>query len=138
MANSDLRRLCDEHPRIASLLWRATLIDAAVTHEWLVNLAQRQALSRLAHLFCEMATRLDVVGLVEDGSCHVGLVQQDLSEAMGLSVVHINRTVQELRTRQLISFSQGKLTIHDWDGLARLGDFQPDYLHLRDAAVPVA
>ena len=137
LANSDLQRLCDEHPRIADLLWRTTLVDTAIAYEWLVNVAQRPALNRLAHLFCEMAARMDAVGQVEDGSCQLGLVQRDLGEATGLSLVHINRTVQDLRARGLISFSHGKLTIHDWEGLARLGDFQPDYLHLREPAVPV-
>ncbi len=134
MKNSDLRRLCEAHPRIASLLWRATLVDAAVSREWVVNMAQRPALSRVAHVFCEMVTRLDAVGLVKDGSCALALTQQDLSEAMGLSSVHINRTLQELRARGLLSFGQGRLTIHNWDELARVGDFRSDYLHMREPA----
>lgn len=134
MENSDLRRLCEAHPRIASLLWRTTLVDGAVSREWVVNMAQRPALGRVAHLFCEMMTRLNAVGLVEDGSCILGLTQQDLSEAMGLSSVHINRTLQELRARGLITFEQGRLTVHDWDGLARVGDFRSDYLHMREPA----
>lgn len=132
--NSDLRALCEAHPRIASLLWRATLVDGAVSREWVVNMAQRSALSRVAHVFCEMVTRLDAVGLVKDGSCALALTQQDLSEAMGLSTVHINRTLQELRARGLLTFGQGRLTVHDWDGLARVGDFRSDYLHMREPA----
>jgi CRP-like cAMP-binding protein len=77
--NSDLRRLCEEHPRIAALLWRTTLVDAAVACEWVVNAAQRQALSRVAHLFCEMMLRMDAVGLVEEGGCVLHLTQADLS-----------------------------------------------------------
>ena len=81
-----------------------------------------------------MMTRLDAVGLVEDRSCILALTQQDLSEATGLSSVHINRTLQELRARGLVTFGQSRLTVHDWDELARVGEFQADYLQLRQPA----
>ncbi len=132
MAHHHLRSFCERHPRLAAALWRSTLVDGAIYREWVVNMAQRSALSRVAHVFCEVVTRLDAVGLVENGSCVLGLTQQDLSEAMGLSTVDIDRTLQELRARGLISFEQGRLTVHDWDGLARVGDFRRDYLHMRE------
>ena len=136
MAHSDLRRFCERHPRLAAALWRSTLVDGAIYREWVVNMAQRPALNRLAHIFCEMMTRMEEAGLAAQGSCALPLTQEDLSEATGLSHVHVNRTLQDLRARGLISFEQGRLTIHDWDGLARLGEFQVDYLHLRSAAAP--
>ncbi len=134
MSHADLRRLCEAHPRLAAALWRITLTDAAVSTEWLVNVAQRQAPSRMAHLFCELMARMEVVGRAERGSCQLGLTQEDLSEAMGMSIVHVNRTLQELRGQGLLSFEKGRLTIHDWAGLVRLGEFNPDYLHLRRAS----
>ena len=134
MTHEDLRPFCERHPRLAAALWRATLVEGAISREWVVNVGQRDALSRLAHLFCEMMTRLDAVGLVEDRSCILALTQQDLSEATGLSSVHINRTLQELRARGLVTFGQSRLTVHDFDELARVGEFQADYLHLRQPA----
>ena len=133
LAHQDLRQLCAEHPRLAALLWRTTLVDAAIHREWVVNVGQRPAISRLAHLFCEMMARMEAAGLVQDGSCHLGLTQQHLSEATGLSPVHVNRTLQDLRARSLVSFGQGRLTIHDGTELERLAGFHPDYLHLPTA-----
>jgi len=129
MAHSDLRRLCHEHPRLGDALWRATLVEGAIAREWVVNVGQRHALSRLAHLFCEMMSRMEAADLVFDRTCLLALTQRDLKDATGLSVVHVNRTLQELRARNLISFGQGMLTIHDWDTLVRLADFRSDYLH---------
>lgn len=129
VAHQDLRRLCDQHPRLAALLWRTTLVDAAIYREWVVNLGQRQALARIAHVFCELMLRMEAVGLAQDGSCHLGLTQEDLSQATGLSLVHVNRTLQDLRGQGLISFGQGRLTIHDWDRLVEVGDFRDDFLH---------
>jgi CRP-like cAMP-binding protein len=131
MTHQDLRRLCDRHPRLAALLWRTTLVDAAIYREWVVNVGQRPAINRVAHVFCELMTRMEVAGLVQDRSCYLGLTQQHLSEATGLSSVHVNRTLQQLRAQGLITFGQGRLTIHDWEALAQLGDFRVDYLHLR-------
>jgi CRP-like cAMP-binding protein len=133
MAHRDLRRLCDQHPRLAALLWRTTLVDAAIYREWVVNVGQRPAINRIAHVFCELMIRMEVAGLAQDRSCHLGLTQQHLSEATGLSSVHLNRTLQELRARGLISFGQGTLTIHDWAALVELGDFRADFLHLEPA-----
>jgi CRP-like cAMP-binding protein len=130
MTHKDLRRFCEHHPRLAAALWRATLVQGAISREWVVNLGQRPAISRLAHLLCEMMTRMEAVGLAYSGSCDLRLTQEDLSEATGLSVVHVNRMLQELRAQNLITFGQGRLTIHDQGALARLGDFRPDYLHL--------
>jgi CRP-like cAMP-binding protein len=133
MAHQDLRQLCGEHPRLAGLLWRATLVEAAIYREWVVNVAQRPAISRLAHLLCEMLARMDAAGLVRDGSCHLGLTQHHLSEATGLSPVHVNRTLQQLRAMGLLSFGQGRLTVHDWDGLRHVAGFRTDYLHVASA-----
>ncbi len=130
MAHQDLRRLCDQHPRLAALLWRTTLVDAAMYREWVVNVGQRQAPSRIAHVFCELMLRMEAMGLARDKSCYLGLTQEDLGQATGLSLVHVNRTLQDLRAQGLISFGQGRLTIHDWNRLVELGDFRSDFLHL--------
>jgi CRP-like cAMP-binding protein len=126
-----MQRLCAEQPRIAGALWRCTVVDAAIYRQWVTNLGQRPAINRLAHLFCEMMLRMDAIGRAQNGSCALPITQADLSDASGMSVVHVNRTLQELREMGLITFGRGRLTIHDWDGLALLADFRPEYLHLR-------
>ena len=87
----------------------------------------------MAHLFCEMMTRMETVGLARDGTCPLAVTQAELSEMTALSPVHVNRTLQDLRAQNLVSFGQGRLTIHDWDALVELGDFRTDYLHLPTA-----
>ena len=129
--------LCERYPRIATAFWRATLIDAAIFREWVANIGQREAYARLAHLLCETVTRMKAVGLVEDDTCELPMTQTELGDAMGVSTVHVNRTMQELRGDNLITLKGGKLRVLDWDGLAEAGDFDPNYLHLRHGK-PVA
>ncbi|WP_218014218.1 Crp/Fnr family transcriptional regulator [Rubellimicrobium roseum] len=131
--HGDLQALCDAHPRIASALWRCTLVVGSVYREWIVNIGHRSALVRLAHLMCELMTRLEAVGHARDRICNLPLTQIHLSQATGLSAVHVNRSLQELRKRGLITFGGGRLTIPDWDGLTRLAYFRPDYLYLPQA-----
>ena len=129
MDHSDIRQLCADQPRIAAMLWRSTLVDAAIYRQWVTNLGQRPAINRLAHFFCEMLLRMDAIGRASDGACALPITQADLSDASGLSAVHVNRTLQELREMKLIDFERGRLTIRDWDALALLADFRPGYLH---------
>ena len=130
MEHGALRRLCEAQPRVGAALWRLTVTDAAIYRAWVTNLGQRPAINRLAHFFCEMMLRMEAAGRAKDGSCALPITQADLSDASGLSVVHVNRTLQELREMRLITFARGRLTIHDWNALSLLADFRPDYLHL--------
>ena len=128
-----LRRLCDHHPRIAAALWRETLIYAAIFKEWITNIGQRKALSRAAHLMCEYVVRAQAMGLAQDYSCEFPITQEELASAMGLSVVHVNRALQELRKLGLINLESRYLTVLDWRRLKDVGDFDAQYLQLRDA-----
>ncbi len=126
----DLHALCAAEPRLAALLWRATLVTASLYREWVVNTGHRPALAALAHLLCELMTRLDAIGFAGRMACDLPLTQTHLSRATGLSLVHVNRSLQELRRRGLLSLGNGRLAIHDWEGLAALGQFREGYLHL--------
>lgn len=130
--HEDLRALCKNHPRLAFAFWRVTLSDAAIMREWVVNLARRLALPRLAHFFCEMMMRIDAVGLADSRECALPLTQEDLSDVTGLSAVHVNRTLQVLRSSGFMKFSDGNLVILNWQRLADLADFDDAYLHLRN------
>lgn len=126
----DLEWFCDEQRRLAKFLWRSTLVDASVHREWTLNVRQRDGLSRRARLFCELMLRMETIGRAREGRCELPLTQQDPGEATGLSSVHVNRVLQELRRQDLIAFTRGQLTIHDWDRLAEVADFRADDLHL--------
>ncbi|HEV7251961.1 MAG TPA: Crp/Fnr family transcriptional regulator [Mesorhizobium sp.] len=127
-----LRRLSADHPSIALALWRETLLNAAIHREWVVNVGQRMASERLAHLICEMSARLESRGLARDEdegkSFTWPVTQADIADATGMSTVHVNRTIQELRARELIRFRQQEVTVLDWPGLQNLAGFDPDYL----------
>lgn len=133
-----MRELCAQYPRIAGALWRETLIDAAIFREWITNVGQRPAPSRIAHLMCEFVTRFRVVGLADGDTIQFPITQSEIGDATGLSNVHVNRSIQALRKQGLISLKDGTLTVLDWDGLRHLGDFDPIYLHLRDEAPAAA
>jgi CRP-like cAMP-binding protein len=117
-------------PRVSQALWWDTLTAAAIQREWTVNLGQRDAIERLSHLFCELFFRLRVVGLVDDRRCDIPLTQTDLAEASGMTPVHVNRMVQELRLRGLIRWKGREFEVLDLDGLCDVAMFNPGYLHL--------
>jgi CRP-like cAMP-binding protein len=117
-------------PDIARALWWANLVDEATLREWLVNLGQRDAVHRIAHLFCELHLRMGSVGLVTDNAFALPLTQAELGETMGLSTVHVNRALQELRTQGLIAFRANTLVIPDITRLRVKSGFNPNYLHL--------
>lgn len=118
-----------QFPRVAGALWRATLVDASIFREWIVNLGHREALSRTAHFLCEMHFRLKAVGLAGRDGIELPITQSDLADTLGVSAVHMNRTMQELRARKLIEDQGRYITCRDWRALALLGEFNPDYLH---------
>ena len=118
------------HPRVLQALWWETLVNAAIQREWTVNLGQRNASERMAHLLCELFLRLQGVGLTRRNSYDFPLTQADLADAAGLSSVHVNRTLQDLRNDGLIILKGKVLTIPDIEALKVAALFNPDYLHL--------
>lgn len=124
------RLIYQDGPLGRALSW-ATLVDEAILREWLVNLGGRQSANRLSHLLCEMYLRAKAVGLVTDASFYFPLTQGEVGEALGISGVHANRTIQDLRARGWISFSSDTVTIHEFQALAKFADFDPGYLHQR-------
>ncbi|WP_439361637.1 Crp/Fnr family transcriptional regulator [Bradyrhizobium sp. DASA03007] len=115
---------------LAEAFWCESLVNNAIQREWAINLGRRVALERVAHLFCEIFERLRPVGMIEGNSCIMPVTQMDLADATGLSVVHLNRTVQELRASGLIVLRERTLTINDLDALKDAALFSPSYLQL--------
>lgn len=132
VSHEAVKRLCDRFPRIRAALWRATLVDAAVYREWLLNLGQRPATMRVAHLLCEMVVRMKLAGLGSMEASTVPLTQQEIGDCVGLSAIHVNRCLQELRRRGLIILRRATLEIPDWRGLQTAGDFDTGFLHLTE------
>ncbi|EZP57502.1 MULTISPECIES: Crp/Fnr family transcriptional regulator [Sphingomonas] len=121
--------ITERHPTLTRFLWFATLIDAAMHREWIFRLGRLGAEGRLAHLFCELYARLEMVGLAQDGQFDLPLTQPDLAEACGLTGVHVNRTLRTLRERGLLTFKNGRVEILDHRGLCTTAEFNSDYLY---------
>jgi len=121
--------LVDRHPAIAAGFRKAALIEQAILRAWVVNLGQRDARERMAHLFCELERRMKDHGLLlSDGGFALPLTQQELGAALGLTSVHVNRVLQRLRNEALIDLDHGFLRIQDLRRLQSLADFDPTYL----------
>lgn len=125
-----LRRITERLPRLTRLYWFGTNLDAAIHREWELSLGRRDARARLAAIFCELQLRLAIVGLADDGGYALPLTQTDLAECLGLTNVHVNRTLRELREQALAEFQAGRVRIHDLRGLRRVAEFDPSYLYL--------
>jgi CRP-like cAMP-binding protein len=115
---------------IAEALYCETLVNCAIQREWTLNVGRRDALERVAHVICELFARLSVVGLADANSFAFPETQMDLADATGLSTVHVNRTLQELRSANLITLRDRNLVIHDLEALSTMAMFTPHYLHL--------
>jgi CRP-like cAMP-binding protein len=125
-----LRELLLRIPELNAPFWRDTLVDAAIFREWVANVGRRPAYQRLAHLFCELYLKQVAVGLARDGRCPMPVTQVDLADATGLTSVHVNRTLRELRRDGLIELRGKRLEIPDWPRLVAAASFNPAYLHL--------
>ncbi len=134
ISHETVRNLMHGCPRIGDAFWRETLIDAAVFREWMVGLGRREAYGRIAHLLCELYVRLKAIGLTSGHAYEFPLTQAELGDALGLSTVHVNRTLQDLRGEGLITQRNWSVTVLDWDRLRAAGEFDPTYLHLRKEA----
>ncbi|PXA89410.1 Crp/Fnr family transcriptional regulator [Caulobacter sp. D4A] len=134
-AHEDLRRLSEQQPHLMRLLWLETVVDAAIHRQWLVALGQQNAASRLAHLICELYLRLEAAGIARNFGFVLPMTQVDLGDVLGLTQVHVNRVLMDLRRQGLVDWKAGHMTINDWESLARLGQFDPAYLRLQNDPV---
>jgi CRP-like cAMP-binding protein len=124
-----LRTLTRARPLVAEAFWRETLVDAAIFREWIVNVGRRPAGARLAHLVLEMRERLAGVGLAGNGYYELPMTQADLADALGLTPVHVNRVLKELRADGVLDMRRHVVTLGDAEKLSKIGDFDESYLH---------
>jgi CRP-like cAMP-binding protein len=125
-----LREITETQPHLSRMLWFSTLLDAAIHRERILSVGRRSASARIAHLFCELFVRMQVVGLAEGERYALPLTQTDLADANGLTPVHVNRMLRKLRDAGILTFRAGEVLIHDWDRLRHAAEFDPAYLHL--------
>jgi CRP-like cAMP-binding protein len=129
--HTNLRMITERYPHLSRMLWLMTLLDSAIHREWIVAMGRRSALEQLAHLLCEIFTRLSVVGLGDrDRELILPINQTELGDTLGLSTVHVNRTLQQMRAEHLITWQGQTVRILDWQRLAGIAEFDETYLHL--------
>ena len=126
----ELFRVMDTHPNLTALMWRETLIQASILRAWLMRNSQTLAHEQMAHLFCEIMTRAKAAGLAQGDTCDLPIRQEDLGDAIGMTNVHVSRTLAIIRASGSVEFRGGKLTIMNWEQLARIAQFNGSYLHL--------
>lgn len=118
-------------PAVGRAMWYETLVDSSIFREWTLNVGRRDARTRAAHMLCEFSLRLETAGLGERCTYELPMTQEQLADALGLTSVHINRTLMALAGDGLINRAQRSIQIDDWQRLAKEGDFDPAYLHLQ-------
>jgi CRP-like cAMP-binding protein len=126
-----VRKLGFERPKIGMAMWHDTLVDGSIFREWIANVGRRDARARMAHLLCEFSLRLKVAGLGEATDYELPMTQEQLADCVGLTPVHVNRTLKSLEAEKLIDRKSSRgIVIGDWKKLAEAGDFDSSYLHL--------
>ena len=123
-----LARLIEQHPSIGHALRRAKLAEEATLRTWNVNLGCRSGPERMTHLFCELLVRLEAVGLAREGSYRLPITQIDLGDTLGLSNVHVNRVLKELRRKNLVEFRSKHLRLLNLPRVQAMAEFNPAYL----------
>ena len=129
--SASLNSAMGQHPRLAQAFIWERVVTAAIQREWTINLGQRSAFERVAHLLCELFVRLQGIGLVQNRRCELPLTQADLADATGLSAIHVNRTLQELRRQDLITLGGKELYVSKLNSLEDAAGFNGNYLHIK-------
>ena len=136
VTHAHLDALVAEEPALARKLWFSTLLDAAIHREWIFKLGRLPSHGRVAHFLCETECRLRAVGLSSGARFELPLTQPDIAEVCGLTSIHVNRVLRDLRERGFVTVRGGIVSIHDGIALARLAEFDPTYLYTDDDVVP--
>ena len=124
-----IQRLVIEFPNLGRVFWFSTLLDAAMHREWIFRLGRLGALGRIAHFFCEMGRRSEMIDLSDGLTYSLPLLQSDLAEACGITAVHANRVLRELRERKLVTFQDSVVRIHNLRALRTIAEFDDGYLY---------
>ena len=125
-----LRRVAAERPVVGAALWRDTLIDASVFREWVLNVGQRGAKARVAHMLCEFAVRRENAGIGSPERFELPMTQEHIADATGLTAIHVNRMLQALGGDGVIDRDRRRVTITDWGRMRAIAEFDPGYVHL--------
>ena len=125
-----MRKIAFDRPSVGMALWYETLVEGSIFREWILNIGRRDALTRIAHLLCEFALRLEIVELGKQTEFELPITQEQLADAVALTSVYVNTSLMKLESSGLIKRSKRMIIVNDWHELAKVGDFHPRYLHV--------
>jgi CRP-like cAMP-binding protein len=128
--HAQLKRITEKSPHLTRLLWLGTLVDGAIHREWIVAMGRRSKKAHLAQLICELFVRLQVVQRTNGSSFQFPLTQLEMADVLGLSLVHLNKTLQALRKEGTFTWENRTITIVDWERLQEIAEFDRTYLSL--------
>ncbi len=132
-----MRKLAFDHPSVGMAMWYETLVEGSIFREWVLNIGRRGARTRIAHLLCELALRMEGAGLGEHIHYELPITQEQLADAVSLTSVHVNRTLMKLQEDGLITRNRRMIIVVDWKKMMAEADFEPRYLHIKEQASPV-
>ena len=126
---ASVQELAFNHPNVGRAMWYETLVDGSIFREWLLNVGRRDAKTRIGHLLCEFAMRMETTGLGKQDEYEIPITQEQLADSVALTPVHVNRTLMALEAEGLIRRNKRVIHIVDWKKMAKYSDFEPRYLH---------
>lgn len=130
IAQADLRALARAYPAVETAIAVMNLIESSIFREWILNVGRRPAPSRVAHVLCELAVRLEAQGLADRAGFQLPMTQEQLADVVGLTPVHVNRTLKALEAAGLITRDKRQISFPNWGALREVGDFNQRYLHI--------
>jgi CRP-like cAMP-binding protein len=127
---SHIRRLLAANAEVSNAVFTAVLVEGSIFREWVLNVGRRDARTRMAHLLCEFALRMEKAGLAAGDGFELPITQEQLADAVGLTPVHVNRTLKALEATGLITRNKRVIAFPSWERMRDVGDFNQRYLHL--------
>ncbi len=127
----ELQKLARSRPSVAHAILVMILVEASIFREWVLNVGRRDSRTRLAHLLCEFAIRLEAQGLADENGYELPMTQEQLADALGLTSVHVNRTIMALEAEGFIDRDRRRVRFPDWRRMRDVADFNQRYLHLQ-------
>ncbi|MHC8494381.1 Crp/Fnr family transcriptional regulator [Thalassospira sp. SM2505] len=124
----DMLSAFSSSPRLAMAILWAVSCDEAMVVEHLVNIGRRSAIERTAHFLLELGARLRLIGVGTAQGYPCPLSQYQLADTLGLSAIHINRVLRQLREQKLVTFQKGLVRFDDLERLTALAEFEMGYL----------
>jgi CRP-like cAMP-binding protein len=131
-----VRDLALRHPSVGMAMWYETLVEGSIFREWVLNIGRRDARTRIAHLLCELALRMESADLGEHINYELPITQEQLADSVALTSVHVNRTLMKLEEDGLITRRRRMITVIDWKQMIIVADFEPRYLHVGEHSGP--